>query len=96
MSNTPTNPNHLRRLAARAHITPLVFLLSACSGSAVSLGSGLDTQESALTDTPSGSTEEPNGTAVDCATNPLDPACPTAADCATNPLEPGCPTADGS
>ena len=95
MSNTPSSLRHLQRLAARAHIGSLLVLLSACSGAPVSLGSGIDDQESALTDTPSGSSMDPNEMAVDCATNPLGDGCPTAGeDCATNPLGDGCPTAD--
>ena len=90
MSNTPSHLGQLVRIAARAHITPLLLVLSACSGSPVSLGSGLDTQESALTETP-------NGT-EDCVDNPLGPGCPTASgteDCVDNPLLPGCPAGDG-
>ena len=52
MSITSSNSRHLQRLAARAHITPLLLLVTACSGSPVSLGSGLDSRESALQVTP--------------------------------------------
>ncbi len=77
MSNTFENRSRVQRLAARAHLTPLVLLLSACSGAPVSLGSGIDDQESALTDTPSEGSSEPDDAAVDCAVNPLGEGCPT-------------------
>jgi hypothetical protein len=74
-------------------MTSLLLLLMACSASPVSLGSGLDSQESALMD------PEENGTEIDCSDNPLRPGCPTSdgsEDCSDNPLLPGCPTSDGS
>jgi hypothetical protein len=87
MSMTSSNSRHHQRLAARAHITPLLLLVTACSGSPVSLGSGLDSQESALT----GNTVEPSGTEGE--PTPLWPVRET---CADNPLLVGCPTADGT
>jgi hypothetical protein len=86
MSITSSDSGHLQRLAARAHIIPLLLLVAACSGSPVSLGSGLDSQESALT----GNAVQPSGTEEP---TPILPVPETYAD---NPLLVGCPTADGS
>jgi len=99
MANTAFNSRHLQRLVARSHITSLLLLLTACSASPVSLGSGLDSQESALSDPSSGNTTDPNGTEETCIDNPLLPGCPVAdgtEDCSVNPLLPGCPVADGT
>jgi hypothetical protein len=92
MSNAPCKSGPLQRLAARAHATPLLLLLAACSASPASLGSGIDSQESALTDP----ALDPNGTEDDCSDNPLLPGCPTddgSDNCSVNPLLPGCPGA---
>src|SRR5215207_4344217 len=91
MSNALSQFRRLQGPATRAHLSPLLFLLAACSASPVSIGSGIDSQESALT---SG-----DGTEIDCTDNPLLPVCPTAdgtENCADNPLLPGCPTAEGT
>jgi hypothetical protein len=98
MANTFSDSRRLQRRMARPQMTSLLLLLTACSASPVSIGSGLDSQESALMDDASNDAEQ-NGTDIDCSDNPLLPGCPTAdgsEDCSVNPLLPGCPTAGGS